>query len=87
MEITDGKRLSSKEIECAISDRGCRLAPYPEDIDLDVIEVTDGNPPQWSVSAPVYTEQEGLSDLSVEPTVIEDGHSNYKVEFDDLHVL
>ena len=87
VQITGGVRLSSNEIKYAISEYGRRLAPYPKTIDLDVIEVTGSDPKKWSVVAPVFTEEEGLSDLNIELTIIDDGHPNLKIEFDDLHVL
>ena len=68
-ELTRGERISASEIERDIRDYGCELVQYPDSIDLDVVEVFDSNPREWNVVAPIYTAQEGLSDLSIELSV------------------
>lgn len=65
-KITNGSRMSASEIEEAVSDYGCELTDYPDSIQLDVIEVEGSNPKEWSVVAPIFTKEEGLSDLSLD---------------------
>jgi hypothetical protein len=59
------------------------LSGYSE---LDAVAVRDAKHPTWSVRAPLWSKEEGRSDLTLEVTVIQDGDRWY-VELDDLHVL
>jgi hypothetical protein len=51
---------------------------------MDVIEIEGGN--KWSVVMPLWSEEEGRSDLSIELTIIKYGN-NFVFEIDDLHIL
>lgn len=52
---------------------------------IDAVRISGSNPPAWSVTASTYTEEEGLSDLSLELTLIKAG-DDFRVEIDNLHV-
>jgi hypothetical protein len=54
--------------------------------DLDVIAVRYSSHPTWSVRAPLWSREEGRSDLTLELTISRDG-GRWNVEIDDLHVL
>jgi len=86
--LTKGQRLSAPEIARAISVYGRRLVVPPDDAFklMDVVEVRNVKPPQWSVNMPLWTQEEGRSDLSIGVTLIsyEEG---FKIELDDIHVL
>jgi hypothetical protein len=86
--LTHRERLDSKSIENAIREYGRKLImPPPEKFDqLDVVEVRNGGEPRWSVRMPLWTQEEGSSDLSIELTVIK-RKNEYVVELDDIHVL
>jgi hypothetical protein len=86
--LTDQQRLSAKEMSDAISGYGRRLVTPPDNAyDLiDAIEVLNTQPKQWSVIMPLWTHEEGRSDLSVEITLITT-EQGVKVELDDIHVL
>jgi len=86
--LTKGQRLSAPEIARAISVYGRRLVVPPDDAFklMDVVEVRNFKPPQWSVNMPLWTEEEGRSDLSIGVTLISDGEG-FKIELDDIHVL
>ncbi len=84
--LTDGVRLSASEIEQSISEYGCEVVPYPGLVELDVIEGVGSNPREWSVVAPIYTTEEGLSDLSLELSLTENGKAIYKSELDNIRV-
>ncbi len=60
--------------------------PYPAAIEIDTLEVTDSNPKEWSVVAPIDTEEEGLSDLSMELSLTENGKRILKSELENIHV-
>jgi hypothetical protein len=82
-------RLTSQEVDAAVREYGRTVIAPPADAFrlLDVVAVTDSIPPRWSVVVPLWTEQEGRSDLSLEITVEETNGPDYAVEIDDLHVL
>lgn len=84
--LTDGIRLSAQEIAKAIRDYGRTLAPYPKTVGFDVIKIEKADSKVWSVVAPIYTLEEGLSDLSMELTIIKNGPESFKVELDNIHV-
>jgi hypothetical protein len=50
------------------------------------VEVENSNPKEWSVVAPIYTSEEGCSDLSIELSLIENGKEIYKSELDNIRV-
>jgi len=85
-KITYGSRMTAREIEEAVSEYGCELTDYPESIQLDVIEVEGSKPKEWSVVAPIFTKEEGLSDLSLELSITENGKPVYEIELDNIRV-
>ena len=54
---------------------------------IDVVAISASNPHRWSVVVPLWTVEEGRSDLSLELTLEDSGKESYEVEIDDLHVL
>ena len=85
-KFTKGVRMSSKEVEGCISEYGCPLVSYPDKLKLDVVEITNSNPREWSVIAPIFTLEEGYSDLSFELSLTEVGTELYKSELDNIRV-
>jgi hypothetical protein len=85
--LTNGVRLSEEQMEEAIRQYGCHLVSHPESAYalLDIVEVRGARPRQWSVVIPLWTAEEGRSDLSLELTVIEQP-SGARIELDDIHV-
>jgi hypothetical protein len=87
--LTAGERLSASELAQAV--RGypatLRAPPSWEAVPLDVVPVTSANSPTWSVVVPLWTVEEGRSDLSLELTVQQRPDGGYNVGIDDLHVL
>jgi hypothetical protein len=86
--LTGGIRLNAEEIRKAVTDYGRVLITPPDSAFelMDVIKVKNAEPSQWSITMPLWTQEEGRSDLSMELTVIEQ-KDGYKIELDDLHVL
>lgn len=86
--LTNGMRLPAEQIKTAVDQYGRTLIlPPREGFSLmDVIEIQGESPPRWSIIIPLWTEEEGRSDLTLELTLIQDD-SNFKVELDDIHVL
>jgi hypothetical protein len=87
-KLTDGRRLTSAEMALAVREYGrCLIAP-PDDAyeELDVVQVQNRVPAEWSVWMPLWSKEEGRSDLTLQLTVREvDG--DLLVELDDIHVL
>ncbi len=81
-------RLTADDLREAVQDYGRTLIVPPPDAyrDLDVVAVRDSSHPTWSVSAPLWSREEGRSDLTLELTISRDGN-RWDVEIDDLHVL
>lgn len=86
VKITAGITLSSNQIAKSIAEYKCQLIPYPDNLVLDVIKVKDSNPQEWSVIAPIFTKEEGLSDLSIELSLVEKEVNLYKVELENIRV-
>ncbi len=63
------------------------MPPEPTVPYLDVVEVIDSSPKQWSVDIPLWTQEEGRSDLTMQVTMIESENEMMIVEIDDIHVL
>lgn len=84
---TAGKRLSGGQIKDAVEEYGRSLQMHPEGkFTLDSIQVVDRIPPTWSVRIDLWTQEEGLSDLSLELTV-EELERGVRIEVDNLYVL
>jgi hypothetical protein len=80
--------LTSDDVRKLIRDYGRRFVSPPDDAykKLDAVQVKGAAVPTWSVRVPLWTEEEGRSDLTLELTIAlrPDGPS---FELDDLHVL
>jgi hypothetical protein len=87
-ELTGGDRLPRGQIEQAVADYGRRLILPPEETydNLDAIMVAGAHVPTYSVVVPLWTAEEGMSDLSVSLTVTIESDLA-RVRLDDLHVL
>lgn len=85
---SSASRLTTDELRDVVREYGRTLVAPPETAyqDLDAVAVRGATPPTWSVRAPLWTKEEGKSDLTLELTVVlnEDRAS---FELDDLHVL
>ena len=81
-------RLTCEDLHRIIRNYGRNLVPPPsDDVEtLDAIEVKGATLPTWSVRVPLWTKEEGRSDLTLELTIAV-GTGNPIVELEDLHVL
>ena len=86
--LTHNVRLAADEIATVVANYGRKLIPPPNNgFDLmDIVEVKNAKPRRWSISMPLWTQEEGRSDLTVEMTVVEQ-QDNFAIELDDVHVL
>ena len=83
-----GVRLTAGEIAGAVSEYPCRLVlPPPGGAPpLDVVPIAVASSPAWSVNVPLWTAEEGRSDLTLQLTVHADPAAGYRVEIDNLLV-
>ena len=86
---TGGVRLSASELAGVVREYGRRIIPSPErgELLLDVVPLAAGGPSAWSVDVPLWTAEEGRSDLTLQLTVRARSAGGFDVEIDDLHVL
>jgi hypothetical protein len=86
--LSHGERLSASEMAAAVAEYGRTLVdPPPNAFDLlEAIPIATAQPPAWAITMPLWTEEEGRSDLTLEMTVIKE-NGGMRVEIDDLHVL
>lgn len=85
----DGRigRLTATELEGAIRDYGRKLEALPEESfeEADVFPLDD-DPTVCCVDLPLWTTEEGRSDLTLSVTIRE-VNGGVAVEIDDIHVL
>lgn len=84
-----GKRVTADQLRTAIEEYDAAFVPIPldQELDLNIIEVPAAELPTWSVIVPLYSREEGKSDLSLSLVVIQKDDSTIEIEIEDLHVL
>ncbi|HEX5410014.1 MAG TPA: hypothetical protein VFW89_09625 [Gemmatimonadaceae bacterium] len=87
--LTQGIRMSANDIDRVIRAYGRHVILPPEEAysGLTAIEILVPPPGRWSVDMPLWTEEEGESDLTVELRITLQHDSWVKVTVDDIHVL
>jgi hypothetical protein len=82
-------RLSASDLHSAIEQYGRTLVSPPATAydNLDAIQISSCQCPTWSVRAPIWTMEEGMSDLTLELTIMVVDENHTEVEIEDLHVL
>ena len=88
-ELCIGSDIQAKDIERAVSDYPYKLIFPKSKINdlLNIIEVEDSNPREWSVYCDLWTEEEGRSDLNLQITLVESPGEYYQFDIDGIHVL
>ena len=86
--ITGGQRMSRLEIDEAVSEYGRTLVPPGEDW-WQLVEVSPvtAEPGKFHIAAPLWTDEEGRSDLSVELWLTEFAPGLYRASLLNIHVL
>jgi len=71
-----------------MADYGRTFVHFPSNGDrlIDAVKIVNSFPSAWAVSTPLWTIEEGRSDLTLELTMAVDGR-DVSVELDDLLVL
>jgi len=88
-QVTRGRRFSAKQIERAVIEYGRRLVEPPVTWweEVTVTPVDAGDEAAFHVAAPVWTLEEGRSDLTLELRLTKSGRDVYESEVLNLHVL
>lgn len=87
--LTGATRLTAADLLTAVTEYPATLIepPTPEAAPLDVVEIENAAVRRWSVNLPLWSVEEGRSDLTLELTVIERPSGAFALEVDGLHVL
>jgi hypothetical protein len=83
----DSSRLSANDLERVIREYGRTFVEPPPNAytDLDIVVVSSADLPTWSVRAPLWSREEGQSDLTLKLTVRKD-RGKWSADLDDLRV-
>jgi hypothetical protein len=85
----DGRagRLSASELLSAIREYGRTLVPLPDEgVALIDVYPHDADPAKSFLDVPLWTAEEGRSDLTLSLVATREG-DKYRLEISDLHVL
>jgi hypothetical protein len=91
--LTHGARWPAVEMARAIVEYGRTLREPPLALfdDMDVVDVTAAHVKpgsrKWSIRVPLWTVEEGRSDLSLELSVTVTTGGSVEIELDDIHVF
>ena len=82
-----GSRLSADDVRNVVAGYGRTVIVPPHSVyeHLDLVPVKAAPVPTWSVRMPIWTKEEGRSDLTLELTISLEP-SGPRVELDDLRV-
>lgn len=87
--LVPSSRVSPAHMRAAVEQYGRTLVTMPGGAQelIDYVPVRNADPPAWSVVVPLFTLEEGRSDLSLELQMTRLSDGSYQVEVDDIHVL
>jgi hypothetical protein len=87
--LCEGSRLSADEMKAAVAMYGRTIVPLPEGAAslIESVRIQKAVASAWSVVVPLFTQEEGRSDLSLELTVTESQPGSVAAQVDNLHVL
>ena len=82
-------RLGPEEVERVVRHYGRHLVTPPVAAfdAIDLVPISSSDPQRWSAIVPLWSNEEGPSDLSLELTLEDSPAPVYAVEIEDLHVL
>jgi hypothetical protein len=88
-QLCPGSRVGAQQLKAAVAEYGRTIVPLPQEgISLiDSIPIQNAQPSVWSVVVPLFTREEGRSDLSLELTVTQLQEGSVDIQVDGLHVL
>jgi len=82
-------RVDAKQLASAVKDYGRQIMPLPPANYqlIDCIPVRGSKPQAWSVVVPLFTREEGRSDLTLELTISQSQTGRLVAQIDGMHVL
>jgi len=82
-------RINAEQIAAAVREYGRQIVPFPPSGYqlIDCIAVQGSSPQAWSVVVPLFTREEGRSDLSLELEIGQSQDGSYVAQIDGIHVL
>ncbi len=82
-------RVTPSQLRAAVEQYGRTLVSLPPGAVefIDYLAVRSSDPRAWSAVCPLFTVEEGRSDLSLELHLTQSHDASYAIEIDDLHVL
>lgn len=88
VQACSSSRLTEADVARVMSEYGRTFVRLPANFSdyLDSVLIEGLSRPTWSIRAPLWTIEEGRSDLTLELTVA-DGIEGLSVELDDLKVM
>lgn len=89
LRLAPQSRIREEHLEEAIRECGRTLVAWPASAPalVEYYQVIDANPTEWAVDVPFFTEEEGLSDLTLQLSLIANRTGGYDIQLDGLHVL
>ena len=80
--------VSAEQLAVAVKEYGRQIVPIPPAGYrlIDCVPVQGSKPQAWSVVVPLFTSEEGRSDLSLELSIAQ-SRSGYTAQIDGIHVL
>lgn len=87
--LTRNRLLSARQLRHAVEDYGRQLVEPPESVwrELDVVRAEGDSSPTFNVVFPLWTSEEGESDLTLELQLSEDVGGRFSTTITGLHVL
>ncbi|UVM53796.1 hypothetical protein LOY37_15600 [Pseudomonas sp. B21-012] len=88
--LTSKGGLTADEMCRAIDDYGQKLTtPTSEELNssIDAIKINCSNKEAWSIQLPLWTEEEGESDLTLEVTVTLSNGDGIQIQIENIHIL
>ena len=87
----DGRagRLGSEQLRWAVNQYGRKLINVPDQglANAHCYSVDNAASPTWIIEIELWTEEEGMSDLTLSTVLTEIEQDRYRLEITDLHVL
>lgn len=85
VELLHASRLTAADLQDVITQYG-RKVVEPQSIEIDAVAIEGSVGTHWSIYTPIWTSEEGRSDLTLDLTV-DLGGNGIRVTLNDLHVL
>jgi hypothetical protein len=86
-QLTGGQRLTAEMMKTVISQYGRKLRVPDNYEQVSVVPIRETEPKSWSVWVPLYTVEEGRSDLTLLLRLSQNESGDAILQLDDIRVL